>query len=404
MDNETRFVKGIDVGSEMTRAVAATVDENGLSTVVGFSEVESSGMRKGVPANLTGPAATIDAVLKSVEQMSGREVNSAYLSIGGAQILTTRTEGMIAVGAMDHEISGEDLDRVEAAAVTGKISPNREILDVVPLEYALDGQGGIRDPLGMNGSRLEMRACAFSALKPNVENLKKAADGAGVTVERLIPGAVAAARAVLSDKQKENGVAVIDLGAATTSIAVYEEGDLQYVGVVPVGSNNITNDLAIVLQINPEMAEEIKRRYITGDFEKEKSHVIRVGKEERVFERKEVEEVAKARLAEIFEEVRKKLKAAKYDQRLPEGMVLTGGGARMRDIEVFAREALEAAVRVGKPDGMAGMTEEMRKPEWATAVGLVLTAAEENLVNTKKKKVVKKGTGGGFLKKLWGKI
>ena len=167
------------------------------------------------------------------------------------------------------------------------------------------------------------------------------------------------------------------MGAATTSVAVYEEGDLQYVGVVPAGSNNITNDLAIVLAIDPEMAEEIKTRFVTGKFDSEKNPVIRVGKEgkvERAFERKEVEDVVKARLEEIFGEVRKKLKAARYDQRLPEGIILTGGGAKMRDIELFAKNALEASVKVGIPQGFGGISEAIAKPEYAVAAGLAQAA------------------------------
>jgi cell division protein FtsA len=229
-------------------------------------------------------------------------------------------------------------------------------------------------------------------------------------VERLIPSAVAAAKAVLSERQKENGVAVIDMGAATTSVAVYEEGDLQYVGVVPAGSNNVTNDLAIVLAIDPEMAEEIKQRFVTGDFESDKSAVIKVGKEEKIFDRKEVDEVVKARLDEIFAEIRKKLKAAKYDQRLPEGIVLTGGGAKMRDIDLFAKNALEAAVKIGVPTGLGGVADAVEKPEFAVAVGLAMMAAEDGHYKVSAaKKVVKKAPKsgkkpGGFLKKIFSKF
>ena len=288
---------------------------------------------------------------------------------------------MIAVGTAEHEITDEDLDRVEDVAVTGRIPANRDVLDVVPLEYALDGQGGIKDPIGMSGARLEMRACVVSALTPNCDNLKKATMSADVEAERLVPSAVAAAKAVLTERQKENGVAVVDMGAATTSIAVYEEGDLQYTGVVPAGSNNITNDLAIVLAIDPDMAEEIKQRFVTGNFNTEKSQIIKIGKEgkmERNFERKEVEEVVKARLEEIFSEVRKRLKSAKYDQRLPEGIILTGGGAKMRDIDVFAKQALEASVKIGVPAGIGGVADAVSKPEYAVAVGLAMLAAEDS--------------------------
>lgn len=414
MDESNRFVTGLDVGTENVRAVVASVAGDGKITVIGYNEGKSAGMRKGVPANLAGPAGAIDKMLGEVERMSGREVRSAYVSINGSQLLSTKTEGMIAVGTVEHEISDDDLMRVEDVAVTGRIPANRDVLDVVPLEYALDGQRGIKDPIGMSGARLEMRACVVSALTPNCENLKKTTASADVVAERLVPSAVAAAKAVLTERQKENGVAVIDMGASTTSVAVYEEGDLQFVGVVPAGSNNITNDLAIVLAIDPDMAEEIKQRFITGDFKAEKSAVIKVGKDEKTFDRKEVEEVVKARLDEIFGEIRKKLKAAKYDQRLPEGIVLTGGGAKMRDIEVFAKEALEAAVKIGVPSGLGGVADSIEKPEFAVAVGLAMMAAEDGrfqksgaikkAANKPAKSGKKSGSPFGFIKKFFGKF
>ncbi|MDO4611383.1 MAG: cell division protein FtsA [Candidatus Saccharibacteria bacterium] len=410
MDETSRFVTGLDLGTENVRAVIAKVNNDGGIAVVGYSEGKTAGMRKGMPANLAGPANSIDKMLGDAEKMGGFDVRSAYVSINGSQILSTRTEGMIAVGAVEHEINDDDLDRVEDVSVTGRIPPNRDVLDVVPLEYALDGQGGIKDPLGMSGARLEMRANVISALTPNCENLKKATAAADVKAERLVPSVVAAARAVLTERQKENGVAVVDLGSATTSIAVYEEGDLQYVGVIPAGSNNITNDLAIVLEVDPEMAEEIKTRFVTGDFETEKSAVIRIGKEgkERVFERKEVNRVVKDRLEEILNEVRKRLKVAKYDQRLPEGIVLTGGGAKMRDIDLFAKKILEASIKIGAPKGLNGVSEAVEKPEFATAVGLAIMAAEEgqNLNNAPKKsgKAPKIPNPGSFLKKIFSKF
>ena len=412
MDNDKRFVTGLDVGTENVRAVVATVTKEGAVAIVGYNEGKSAGMRKGVPANLTGPASSIDKMLGEAERMGGIEVRSAYVSVNGSQILSTRTEGMIAVGTVEHEIDDKDLDRVEDVAVTGRIPANRDVLDVVPLEYALDGQGGIKDPLGMSGARLEIRANVISALTPNCENLKKTTMAADVEAKRLIPTAVAAARAVLTERQKENGVAVIDMGAATTSIAVYEEGDLQYVGVVPAGSNNITNDLAIVLAISPDMAEEIKTRFVTGSFNSDKNPLIRIGKEgkaERTFERKEVEEVVKARLDEIFSEVRKKLKTAKYDQRLPEGIILTGGGAKMRDIEVFAKETLEAAVKIGVPQSLGGVSEAVEKPEYSVAVGLALLAADQinlDMPSTakKSKKPIKTLKAPSFFKKLFSKF
>ncbi len=395
MDNEKRFVTGLDVGTENVRAIIATVESDGSLAIVGYNEGKSTGMRKGIPANLAGPAGAIDKMLGDAERMGGYDVRSAYVSINGSQLLSTKTEGMVAVGTNDHEINDEDLDRVEDIAVSGRIPANRDVLEVVPLEYAIDGQGGIKDPIGMSGARLEIRANVISALTPNCENLKKATASADVEAERLIPSAVAAGKAVLTERQKENGVAIIDFGATTTSVAIYEEGDLQYVGVVPAGSNNITNDLAIVLAIDPDMAEEIKRRFVTGSFDSNKSQVIKIGKEgkmERNFERKEVDEVVKARLEEIFGEIRKHLKAARYDQRLPEGIVITGGGAKMRGIEAFVKQVLEASVKVGIPQGFGGVSDAVAKPEYAAAIGLAMFAAEDSNFETSAPKKSKKAS------------
>lgn len=399
MDEAVRYAVGLDVGTENVRAVVASISKEGQLSVVGYNEAKNAGMRKGVLANLAGPADAIDKMLGEVERMSGYEIHSATVSINGAQLLTTRTEGMIAVGTVEHEINEEDLYRVEDVAVTGRVPANREILDVIPFGYSIDGQEGVRDPIGMTGARLEMKANVVSALQPNCTNLRRAMEGAKLGVERIVPSVVAGARAVLNERQKENGVAVVDLGAATTGVAIYEEGDLQYVGVVPAGSNNITNDLAICLEINTDVAEEIKRRYVTGSFSGEKDVVIKVNREEMTFERELVDEVVRARLAEIFEKVKKELRKAGYEKRLPEGAVLVGGGAKMRDIEVFAKSALEMSVKIGQPRDLGGVANAVEKPEYAAAVGLMLMSVEggENK-NFEQGKKAKKS--GGFLSGL----
>lgn len=399
MDEAVRYAVGLDVGTENVRAVVLSVSKEGRTSVVGYNEAKNAGMRKGILANLAGPADAIDKMLGEVERMSGYEIHSATVSINGAQILTTKTEGMIAVGTAEHEINEEDLYRVEDVAVTGRVPANREILDVIPFGYAIDGQDGVRDPVGMMGARLEMRANVISALSPNCLNLRRALEGAKLNAEQIVPSVVAGARAVLNERQKENGVAVVDMGAATTAVAVYEEGDLQYVGVVPAGSNNITNDLAICLEINTEVAEEIKKRYVTGSFSGEKDIVIKVNREEMAFERERVDEVVKARLEEIFDKVKKELRKAGYEKRLPEGAVLIGGGAKMRDIEVFAKQALEMSVKIGAPKGLGGVGNAIEKPEFAGAVGLALISAEGG-VNKKFVQGKTEKKAGGFLGNL----
>lgn len=413
MDEISRYAVGLDIGTSTVRAVVASVMKDGRLNVIGSAEVPNSGMRRGAVVNLAGPAQAIDRVLGEVERMGGYEINSATISINGSQILSTRTEGKIAAVTANHEINQEDLARLTAVALEGEIPANQEILDVVPLQYVLDGQSGIKDPLGMVALKIEMQANVVSTLVSNYDNLRKAAESANVTPEQVMPSVVAAGRAVLTERQMENGVAVVDIGSSTTGVAIYEESDLQYVGVVPVGSNNITNDLAVMLAIDTEVAEEIKRRFATGSFgESEEPVVIRWRGKELHFERDQIDEVVQARLDEILELVHKELKKARYEQRLPEGVVLTGGGARMRDIDKFVRMTLGMSVKIGVPAGLSGLVEKIQKPEFAAAVGLMLTSSENEgrVVATKKtrkktgpgKKSVDKGPG--VLKKFFGKF
>ena len=407
MDEISRYAVGVDVGTANVRAVVASIANGGNLNVIGYGEAPNSGMRRGVVANLSGPAQAIDRMLGEVERMSGYEVNAATLSINGAQIISTQSKGMIAVGAADHTITSDDIARVEDGALRGWVPANQQVLEVVPLQYILDGQGGIKDPLGMTGAILEMKANIVSTMMPTYENLRRAAEGANVTPERIVPSVVAAARAVLNERQKENGVAVVDIGAATTGVAIFEENDLRYLGVVPVGSNNITNDLAVMLAIDTEVAEEIKRRFANGNFGAVESPVvIRWRGKELHFDRNQIDEVVEARLGEILELVRKELKKAHYEQRLPEGIVLTGGGARMRDLDKFVREALEMSVKVGVPTGLSGVTEAIQRPEFAVAVGLMLISAENDQNQTKKKalKKPKKNKEIGVLKKFFSKF
>lgn len=407
MDEISRYAVGVDVGTSTVRAVVASIANGGSLNVIGYAEAPNSGMRRGVVANLSGPAQAMDRMLGEVERMSGYEVNAATLSINGAQITSTQTKGMIAVGAPDHAITEDDLARVEDGALRGWVPANQQVLEVVPLQYILDGQGNIKDPLGMTGSILEMRANVVSTMVPNYENLKRAAEGANVTPEQIVPSVVAAARAVLTERQRENGVAVVDIGAATTGVAIFEENDLQYLGVVPVGSNNITNDLAVMLAIDTEVAEEIKRRFASGNFGAVDSPVvIRWRGKELRFDRSQIDEVVRERLEDIFELVRKELRRAHYEQRLPEGVVLTGGGARMREIDKFVRETLEMSVKVGVPTGLSGVTDAISKPEFSAAVGLMLLSAEGGHNQPKKKpgRKQKKTKETGMLKKFFSKF
>lgn len=378
MQENSRYAVGIDIGTTTVRCVVGHIDATtGTPTVIGIGQAQNSGMRKGSVANLTGPARAIDDALGEAERMSGYQVNGATISINGAHIISTKADGMIAVGAMDHEITHEDIARIEDVATLGKVPANREILEVVPHSYRLDGQDNIKDPIGMTGNRLEISANVVSALGPHLTNLQRAADMAKVDAHAIIPAVLASARAVLSEQQIENGVAVIDFGGATTSVAVFEEGDLQFVSVLPCGSANITNDLAIGLKTDPEIAEKVKTTGATAvPRSSAESISVKHEKETHSFPSSEVDEIVEARLEEIFDAVNKELKKAGRAGQLPSGVVLVGGGAQLKHIAEFAKQHLSLAARVGKTSGYGGVVENIDQPQFAAAVGLMLTDAQ----------------------------
>ena len=405
MQETSRHAVGIDIGTTTVRCVVGHVDGiTGVPTIVGVGVAQNSGMRKGMVANLNGPAQAIDDALGEAERMSGYQVDAATISINGSHILSTHADGMIAVGGANHEINEEDIARIEDVATIGKVPANREILEVIPHTYRLDGQDNIKNPIGMTGTRLEIDAHVVSVLLPHLSNLQKAAEIAKVTPNSIVVSGVAAARAVLSEQQIENGVVLIDVGGATTNIAVYEEGDLQFTAVIPIGGVNITNDLAIGLKTDPEIAEKVKIQHGSAISRNEDSVVeIEFKGETYNFQISDIDEIIEARLEEIFDAIVKELKKVGRAGKLPSGAVLTGGTANLDGICDYAKEALGLAVRIGKPTGYGGVADDIDKPQFATALGLMLLDVDSNGVS--KKESLNKGkkalaNSAGILSKM----
>jgi cell division protein FtsA len=291
--------------------------------------------------------------------------------------------------------------RSEEAATVVQLPANREILQVTPRSYQLDGQENIKDPLGMHGVRLEVDAHVITALSPHVKNLAKSTEMTETAIRRMIVSGLAVARAVLTPQQMENGVAVVDLGGTTTNIAVYEEGDLQHVSVLPIGSVNITNDLAIGLRTDLDIAEKIKLEYagalpLAGK-DKPKEVEIEHNQEKIKFKAKEIDMIVEARLDEIFELIDKELKQIDRSGKLPGGVVLTGGGSNLRDIDEYAKEKLRLPVRRAKIGGFTGISDKVSGPEYATALGLMLLdfeqepSATQNTAHRVQSKAVEQG-------------
>jgi len=409
MQEGSLYAVGIDIGTTKVRTVVAHIDgSTGVPTIVGVGQAPNSGMRKGVVVNLNGPAQAIDDALGEAERMSGYQVDAATISVNGTHILSTHADGMVAVGAADHEITRDDLLRIEEVATIGKVPANREILDVIPHAYKLDGQDNIKDPIGMTGTRLEIDAHVISALTPYLVNVQKAAEVAKVEPHAVVVTAIAAARAVLGEQQLENGVAVIDMGGATTGISIYEEGDLQYTGVIPIGGVNITNDLAIGLKTDPEVAEKIKLEHASAIARTEDATVnVKHDGEVLTFSVNDIDEIVEARLEEIFEAIQHQLKKAGRAGKLPSGVVLTGGGAQLKHVVEYAKNFLGLAARIGKPTGYGGVADNIEKPEFATAIGLMLFDAERIAVSGRSGSKKAKGSvknAQGLVKNLFARF
>lgn len=380
MQDSTRYGVGIDIGTTAVRCVVGYSDGSSAGpNIIGVGSAPNTGMRKGVVVNITSTAQAIDRALEEAERMSGHQVASATINSNGSHIASIVSRGVVAVGLQGHEISEEDLMRAEEAATVVQLPTNREILQVTPRNYQLDGQDNIKDPLGMQGVRLEVDAHVITALSPHIKNLLKSAEITETAVHRVAVSALAAARAVLTLQQIENGVALIDFGGTTVNVAVYEEGDLQHVAVIPIGSVNITNDLAIGLRTDLDIAEEIKLRHAVARARQEPAKTIELthGSEKLSFDSEEVAMIVEARLDEIFEQIDEQLRKVGRSGKLPGGVVLVGGGTNLKGIAEYTKEKLGLPARVARLSGLAGVSDKVAKPEFATALGLMLLDFEQ---------------------------
>lgn len=407
MQEQSRYAVGIDVGTKNVRCVIGYIDADGdAPKIVGVGTAPNSGMRKGTVTNLAGPAEAIDTALGAAERMSGHQVKTAVLSVNGSHLTSTKADGMITVGTTDNEVTPGDIVRLEDMATTGKVAQNREILEIVAHSYRLDGQDNIKDPIGMTGTRLEIKANVVSGLLPHITNLQKLAEMAKVEVSSVVPAVLASAQAVITENQRENGVAVLDIGAATTGVAVFEEGDLQYLSVIPLGGQNVTNDLAIGLRTDPEIAESVKLAHARFGGKKLGKVETKHEKKTYSFEQSEIDEIVGARYEEIFEAVAKELKKAGRAGKLPSGAVLTGGGANTKGLVDFTKEQLGVAARLGKPSEYGGASNEIKGPEFSAAAGLMLIDAASGVSYAKSPQNAKKAAqkAGGFLRGIFAKF
>jgi len=370
----TPFV-GLDIGTSSVRCVVGTVDPAtpGKLAIVGHGSAPNLGMRRGVVAHIDDVSEAIVQALTEAERVSGMQIRGATVNVNGAHITGINSKGVIAISGANREISTEDRIRAEEAATIMQLPSNREIIQVFAKNYRLDGQENIKDPVGMHGVRLEVDTHIVTASTPNLRNLDMALDKAQVQIHNHTFSGLAAAEAVMTRQQKEAGTLILDIGAGTTNLVVLEDGEVQHVAVIPIGSMHITNDLAIGLKTDLDIAEAVKVKYATVDGEVPKRDIrIKINNKDHIFKSEDVAMIAESRVEELFEYVQKELTRIHRAHKLPGGVVIVGGAANLPGIAEFAKERLQLAARIGKLHAVTGLIDTVADPSYATAVGLMM--------------------------------
>lgn len=379
---EKEIVVGLDIGSTAIRlAVGQLTGDDEKIHIIGSAEVEAEGISKGIISSIEDAVSSISACLEKAERMVGVPLQTAWVGISGSHIISQESRGVVAVARSDGEISEDDISRAIEAARTVATPPNHEILHVIPKSFTVDGQAGIKDPLGMTGVRIEVDTQIIQGLSSQIKNLTKAVYRTGVNINDLVLSILATSEAVLTNRQKELGVVVVNIGGSTTSLVVLEEGDILHTAVLPLGSDHITSDIAIGLRISIDTAEKIKLEYgsaVSSGISKKKDIDIGEleGKESNFVSLKYISEIIQARVDEIFDKIDAELKKIDKSGKLPAGVVLTGGGAKLDGLIEAAKKRLRLPASLGKPLNIATAIDKVNDSAFSTAIGLVIWGSQ----------------------------
>ncbi|MDB5165076.1 MAG: Cell division protein FtsA [Candidatus Saccharibacteria bacterium] len=372
--NQDYFI-GLDVGTSTVRCVVGMFDPNGsnMPSIIGHGQAKNQGMRRGAVVHVEEVAEAIVHAVTEAERISGKSIKHATVNVNGSHVMGMNSQGVIAISTANREIINEDRLRVEEAATIVNLPPNREIIQFFAKNYSLDGQRNIKDPVGMNGVRLEVDAHIVTAASPNLRNLDMAMERAEVEPLHHTVSGLAAAEAVLTRQQKEAGTALVDIGAGTTNLIVFEDGEVQHVAVLPIGGQHITNDLAIGLKTDIDIAERAKVEHANLQPSTKKATAnIKAGDRTHSFPMEEIGMIVEARVEELLEYVDKELHKIKRSRKLPGGIVLTGGTSKLPGLDEFAREKLQLPARIGKLQNIGGLVDTVEDQAFVTVVGLML--------------------------------
>jgi cell division protein FtsA len=379
---EQTVLVAIDIG---TTKVCVLIGEVGGRTggvdVIGIGQSPSDGLRKGVVVDIDRTVQSVASAVEAAERLSGLKVRSAFVGISGSHIGSQNSKGMVAVSSRQHDIQREDTIRAIENARAVSIPNTREILHVIPRGYVVDQNAGVRDPIGMSAVRLEVETHIVTASTTSVQNLSKCVQRAGIEIDELVLAPLATAEALLSEEDRELGVALLDIGGDTTDVAVFQDGSISHCATIPMGARSVTSDLGLVLRVTPEVAETLKLKQGTATpLDVDPDEVIQItsiGEDQpRPVTRRHVAQIVEARTAELFDHVSREIEAAGATNRLQAGLALTGGGSLLTGLGKAARDQLGMSARVLAPRGLGGLTDSISTPPYSAASGLLIWGAK----------------------------
>ncbi|MCG3171017.1 MAG: Cell division protein FtsA [Pseudomonadales bacterium] len=394
-----KMIVGLDIGTSKVVAMVGEVTADGSLKIVGLGSHPSRGLKKGVVVNIESTVQSIQRAVEEAELMAGCQIHSVYAGIAGSHIRSLNSHGIVAI--RDREVYTLDIERVIDAAQAVAIPADQKILHILPQEYIIDSQEGIKEPLGMSGVRLEAKVHVVTCAVNAAQNIEKCIRRCGLEVEEIILEQLASSYAVLTDDERELGVCLVDIGGGTTDIAIFTEGAIRHTGVIPIAGDQVTNDIAMALRTPTQYAEEIKIRYacalaqLAGADETIK--VPGVGERgARDLSRQALAEVVEPRYDELFTLVQAEIRRSGFEDVLAGGIVLTGGTSKMEGVVELAEEIFHMPVRIGSPAGVQGMADIVKNPIYSTAVGLLLFGVKQYTAAAG----VKEAPGRGLMKKV----
>lgn len=387
-------ITAIDVGTTKVCTIIANLEETGSIRVIGVGITPSTGMHKGLVVNLKDATQSIRNSVRKAELMSGQKIESAYIGVTGRHVTSVNNRGAVSINNGDRLVRSDDLKRVLKSAQNIKVPEERKLLHIIPRGFAVDGQTGLKNPVGMHGQRLDVETHIITAAVSSIQNIVKCVRTLGLEVEDLIMEPLASSEAVLTEEEKQNGVILADIGGGTTDVAIFRDGTIWHTAVLPVAGYQLTRDVAMGLGLPFEVAEDMKKRYasVMPVYEGKSQAPQEMQQDGHGVSYQDLCDIVRARIEEMVRLIMLELPQTDYQQLVPSGIVFTGGSSNLSGLDVLSRDLTRLPVRIGAPQNLSGIPQSLRNPAYATAVGLILWAAKSEVQPVWKKR------GIGFLK------